>query len=181
MNASNGYGGEMPEFPYPRPGGDHPIPGVELDRLLAGELPDGPQTPEVDALADLLAAAAAPASEHELAGEAAAVAAFVRVRDAGRQPQTAARRRPMLATFLSTKLATAAAAGALGFGGVAAAAYAGALPDPIQDFAHQTVGAPSADGDHSSSTGQGDAHMSSNAGEQAGNASSGQAVGLMGA
>jgi hypothetical protein len=30
-------------------------------------------------------------------------------------------------------------------GGVAAAAYAGALPKPIQDFAHQTVGAPSAD------------------------------------
>ncbi len=154
MSGSNGYGGEMPEFPYPRPAGERPLPGVELDWLLAGEVPAEPRSPEVDALARLLVAAAAPASERELADETEAIADFVRLRDAGGQQYPAARRRSMLATFLSTKLATAVAAGALGFGGMAAAAYAGALPEPIQDFAHQTVGAPSADSDQSSPTGQ---------------------------
>jgi hypothetical protein len=176
MSGANGYGGEMPEFPYPRPAGERPLPGVELDQLLAGELPAEPRSTEVAALARLLGAAAAPPSERELAGEAAAVAAFVRVRDAGSQPQTAARRRSMLATLLSTKLAAAAAAGALGFGGVAAAAYAGALPEPIQDFAHQTVGAPSADNDQSSPQGQGQ-DQRSGANENASGASSGEPVG----
>ncbi|HVL91776.1 MAG TPA: hypothetical protein VM264_00360, partial [Acidimicrobiales bacterium] len=45
-----------------------------------------------------------------------------------------ARRRPMLPTFLHTKLAAAALAGGLALTGGAAAAAAGALPDPAQDF-----------------------------------------------
>lgn len=176
MSHPDGYGGEMPEFPYPRRGGERPLPGVALDRLLAGELSDeeAEAAPEIGALAELLAAAAAPATARELAGETAAIAVFARARDTGGRPHTAARRRSMLATFLSTKLAAAAAAGAIGFGGVAAAAYAGALPEPIQDFAHQTVGAPSADSD---TAGQGDAHKNGSADSHANAGSSGQAVG----
>jgi hypothetical protein len=83
----------------------------------------------------------------------------------------------MLATLLGTKLAAAAAAGAVGFGGLAAAAYAGALPDPIQDFAHQTVGAPSASSDHSDPGNQGSAHRSGQASERTNAAQSGEPVG----
>jgi len=154
MNGSGVYDGEMPVFPHPRHAGELPVPGVELDRLLGGELPGAPISPEIDALSSVLAAAAAPPAEHELANEAAAVAGFVREQNTYR-PDTAARRPSMLATLLSTKLAAAAAAGAVTFGGVAAAAYAGALPDPIQDFAHHMVGAPSPD--------RGGTHHNSNA------------------
>jgi hypothetical protein len=48
----------------------------------------------------------------------------------------------MLTTLLSAKLAAALAAGAIGLGGAATAAYAGALPAPVQNFAHHTIGAP---------------------------------------
>jgi hypothetical protein len=176
MSGCGGSGGEMPEFPFPRRGGDRPIPGVVLDRLLDGDFAEHP-TPAVTVLAALLAAAAAPASGRELAGQKAAVAAFVRERDAGGHRHSAARRRSMLATLLGTKLAAAAAAGAVGFGGLAAAAYAGALPAPIQDFAHQTVGAPAASTDHSGAASQGPAHENGSAGEQATAGQSGQPVG----
>ena len=53
----------------------------------------------------------------------------------------------MLSSLLRAKLAVALAAGAVGFGGLAAAAYAGALPDRLPDLAHTTVGAPVADPD----------------------------------
>jgi hypothetical protein len=168
MTGSGVYDGEMPVFPHPRYAGELPVPGVELDRLLGGELPGAPISPEIDALGSLLAAAAAPPAAHELANEAAAVTGFAREQNTDR-PDTAARRPSMLATLLSTKLAAAAAAGAVTFGGVAAAAYAGALPDPIQDFAHQTVGAPSPD--------RGGTPESSNANEHANPGSAGQPVG----
>ena len=169
MSGPVGYGGEMPEFPFPRRTSDQTVPGVALDRLLDGEFVTEQAMPAVEALADLLAAAAGPPSDRELSGQTAATAAFARERDAGRKPRpaTAARRRSMLATLLGTKLAAAAAAGALGFGGLAAAAYAGALPEPIQDFAHQTVGAPAASGDHADPGGQGSAHRNDPASEHA--------------
>lgn len=50
----------------------------------------------------------------------------------------------MLSTLLGAKLGAALAAGAVSFGGVAAAAYTGVLPAGLQDFAHTTVGAPAA-------------------------------------
>lgn len=79
-----------------------------------------------DRLSDLLAAAAAPARDRELAGEQAAVAAF---RDA-RLATAPARRRPRmlkiaLANLLSVKIAAVAATAA---GGIALAAAAGTLP-----------------------------------------------------
>ncbi len=51
----------------------------------------------------------------------------------------------MLSTLLGAKLGAAIAAGAVSLGGVAAAAYTGALPAGLQDFASTTVGAPAAD------------------------------------
>ena len=51
----------------------------------------------------------------------------------------------MLSTLLGAKLGAALAAGAVSFGGVAAAAYTGSLPAGLQDLAHTTVGAPAAD------------------------------------
>lgn len=50
----------------------------------------------------------------------------------------------MLGTLLTTKLATALAAGAVGLGGAAAAAYTGSLPTTLQNAAHDTIGAPKA-------------------------------------
>jgi hypothetical protein len=179
MSGPGGYGGEMPEFPFPRRAGDQPVPGVALDRLLDGDFATERTTPDVEALADLLSAAAGPPSDRELAGQTAALAAFARERDVGghRRNAPVARRRSMLATLLGTKLAAAAAAGAVGFGGLAAAAYAGALPEPIQDFAHQTVGAPSASSDHSDPGNQGSAHRRSEASEHANTRQSSQSVG----
>jgi hypothetical protein len=179
MSGPGGYGGEMPEFPFPRRAGDQPVPGVALDRLLDGDFATERTIPDVEALADLLSAAAGPPSDRELAGQTAAIAAFARERDVGghRHNAAVARRRSVLSTFLGTKLAAAAAAGAIGFGGLAAAAYAGALPEPIQDFAHQTVGAPSASSDHSDPGSQGSAHRSSEASEHANTGQSGEPVG----
>jgi hypothetical protein len=51
----------------------------------------------------------------------------------------------MLSTLLGAKLGAALAAGAVSFGGVAAAAYTGSLPAGLQDLAHSTVGAPAAE------------------------------------
>jgi hypothetical protein len=49
----------------------------------------------------------------------------------------------IIATAIGTKVAVAALALAALGGGTAAAAAAGLLPTPAQEFAHQTVGAPS--------------------------------------
>jgi len=82
-------------------------------------------------LALLLAAAAAPASPAELAGEHEAAMAFT----AARQVPLAGRPRRILAR--RGALAAAAAFGLLGVSGAAAAA--GVLPDAAQDVAHTTL------------------------------------------
>jgi hypothetical protein len=48
----------------------------------------------------------------------------------------------VLSSLLTAKLAIAAAAAAVPIGGLSAAAFTGNLPDPAQEFAHNTVGAP---------------------------------------
>jgi DNA-directed RNA polymerase specialized sigma24 family protein len=157
-----------------------PIYTVPDPHLYEGPGPDyTAEGAAVEALADLLSAAAGQPSDRELAGQTAAVAAFVRERDVDghRRHATGARRRSMLATLLGTKLAAAAAAGAVGFGGLAAAAYAGALPEPIQDFAHQTVGAPAASGGHTDPVSQVSAHRNSEASEHANAGQSSEPVG----
>ncbi|MFC1431426.1 hypothetical protein ACEZDB_12315 [Streptacidiphilus sp. N1-3] len=95
------------------------------ERLLGGVR--GGTTDGHDALAGVLAAAAAPAAEGELSGERAAVAAF---RAARLAPAPATRKRPMLTSGLARLLSAKAAAAVLAtaFGGVAVAAGTGHLP-----------------------------------------------------
>ena len=128
----------MPDNPHP-PMDAQPDDLWLLDRLLAGEA-----RAASPALAALLASAASPASPQELAGEAAAVAAFVKVRAgvSSARTRTRARRIPMLTTLLASKLAVAAAAGGIAVAGTAAAAYTGSLPDGLQDLAHHSIAAP---------------------------------------
>ena len=48
----------------------------------------------------------------------------------------------MLTSLLSAKMAAAATVAAVAVGGTAAAAFAGKLPSPAQQLAHDTIGAP---------------------------------------
>jgi hypothetical protein len=95
------------------------------ERLLR-DAPGHAQVTGHDRLGDLLAAAAAPARDRELAGEQAAMAAF---RDARLAPAPQRRRPRMLkialANLVTVKIAAVAAAAA---GGIALAAAAGTLP-----------------------------------------------------
>jgi hypothetical protein len=109
----------------------------------------GPEVPEdlvagLQPASDVLAALRARPSGDELAGEAFAMAEFrnrVGVPDPVRRSRP--RRRPALLTsLLSAKVAVAAAAVAIAIGGVATAAYAGALPGSAQRLAHDVIGAP---------------------------------------
>ena len=111
--------------------------------LLAGtELP-ADAAAGLRPVADVLAALRAGPASDELAGLAAAQAEFRRGVGAPEQPKRSPRRRAAgLASRLGAKAAAAAAAAAISLGGVAAAAYAGALPGSLQQFAHRTIGAP---------------------------------------
>lgn len=104
-----------------------------VERLLARERLD-PEAPASQRTLELvLTAAAGPATGRELAGEAAAVTAFLAVRP---RPERARwhtpRRIPVLtaAVMLVTILA------------LAGTAEAGALPAPLQRLAHRTIDAP---------------------------------------
>jgi hypothetical protein len=97
-----------------------------LDRDTAEQLLRGRPTGPPDAsgaLADMLMAAAAPARDHELAGEEEALAAF---RNARLTPATQPRRREMIARALTLKIAVAAAVASAG--SFALAAGTGHLP-----------------------------------------------------
>jgi hypothetical protein len=149
----------MPNFPWPSRPDAPPISDASLAALLAGaELPAG-SPPELQPVADVLAALTAGPAGDELAGEAAALAAF---RNRAGVPVPAHRsrhrRHPVPVSLLSARAAAAAAVAALGIGGFATAAFAGALPAPAQQFAHHTIGAPAPDrgqpaGTHPSATG----------------------------
>lgn len=125
-----------------------------LDTILDGRplAPDAPR--QLVLLADRLAGLAGPQRAGELAGEAAALAAFSQhlLPDgpgAGPAPGTLTRRlvhrrrhgrtRARLATVITAVLVVVSGT---------AAAYAGVLPPPVQQFAHRVIGAPAA---HSSS------------------------------
>jgi hypothetical protein len=122
------------------------------ERLLAGQLHPADAPPEYRRAAMVLAAAAAPPTPDELAGERQAVAAFTAV--ARSIPHRAApRRQPVLTRFVSFKLAAAAAIAALSVAGVAGAAT-GTLPDPAQRVAHRMLGGAGVPGpdDHAAQT-----------------------------
>ncbi|WP_206793308.1 hypothetical protein [Amycolatopsis sp. MtRt-6] len=103
--------------------------GRRIDRHTAEQLLRGAPADAPDALAGLLAAAAAPPRDGELGGEPAAMTAF---REAAQHARSPLRRSPSMiktrwAKLLTVKVAAAAAA-VFTVGGVAAAAVTGALP-----------------------------------------------------
>ena len=150
MSGSDAFSHEMAGFPLPS-WLSHEPDELLLDKMLAGQPlpPDAPQGMLV--LAQKLADLSGPAKPGELTGEAAALLAFNRVvPPASVSPVSHKRsthRRSRLASG-RLRLASALTAAGLVLGGTAAA-YAGALPASVQDFAHKMIGAPAAqDADH---------------------------------
>ena len=149
MSGPDASSAEMPGSPFYR------RPAVTLDEsvldaLLTGQSlpPDAPE--QACTIAHMLASLADPAVPGALAGEADARRAFVHAASlvsASPASRRRALRRPRrFAALLTSKLAAALVAVTVGLGGVAAAAYAGALPASIQDLAHDAIGAPRAPG-----------------------------------
>src|SRR5215472_2965908 len=120
------------------------IQDADLSMLLAGATPAADRPALLQHVADVLGALrAAPASD-EAVGKAAALAEFRQQVGVSSQPNRSRRRRPtLLSSLLSAKAAAAAAVAVVGLGGVATAAFANALPSAAQQFAHDTIGAPS--------------------------------------
>ena len=107
----------------------------DAERLLVRRWAHPEAGAEQHRLAALLDSATAPPTDQELSGQAAAVAAFVLVTsDRAARSRRGASRRAMGITA-----GLVAASIAAGFSGAAAA---DALPGPIQELAHQTLGAP---------------------------------------
>jgi hypothetical protein len=116
-----------------------------LDRFLDGRLNPSSAPPGYGGLARLLAAATAPATPEELAGEQLAMATFT-AQLRSQPPTLSPRRTPVPRKILTMKAAAAALVAALSIGGVAAAA-GGLLPDqasPVADQAPATTGADAA-------------------------------------
>jgi hypothetical protein len=149
VTGSSVLDGDMPNFPWSGRREAAPLSDAALAALLAGaDLPAGAPA-EVRAVAEALAALTGGPAGDELAGEAAALAAF-RDRYGVPGPVTQRRRRPpLLAPVLSAR-AAAIAVTVLALGGLATATYAGTLPTPAQQFAHSVIGAPAA---HPTATG----------------------------
>ncbi|HUA41667.1 MAG TPA: hypothetical protein VMA32_08880 [Streptosporangiaceae bacterium] len=151
MTVPDASSGEMPRVPFPGlTGRDHDE--VLLDMILDRRTlpPDAP--PGMHALAaNLVGLAALPGGGDlpgggELPGEAAALAAFRRSGSpastltlAGEAPEHRRRR----LTAARARLSAAIAVLTVVLSGTAAA-YAGALPTPVQDFAHRIIDAPAA-------------------------------------
>jgi hypothetical protein len=136
-------GSNMPSFPWPARRDGSAVEDTALTALLeGGELPDDAAA-RLQPVADMLAALRAEAASDELTGLAAAQAEFRRrIAPPARPHQPRRRRRVRLASLLGAKAATAGVVVAIGLGGAGAAAYAGALPVALQQFAHRTIGAP---------------------------------------
>jgi hypothetical protein len=136
---------DMPIFTGPSQWDVPSISDASLSALLSGaELPPG-AAPQLRPLAQALTELTARPAEDELAGEADILTAF---RDyfgtsgpaqvAGRSHRPPSRSRPL------PLKAAAVVATIAGLGGLATAAYAGALPAGLQRLAHDVIGAPAA-------------------------------------
>lgn len=139
MSPSNAHPDEMPEFSLSGRA------GLELDEQLLDAILTGrnisPEAPgQATVVAEMLASLAVPAVSGHLAGEEAARSAFARA--VSPAPARRASAWPGRPARLSVRLAAAAAAVVTGLSGTVAA-YAGALPGPVQNLAHVTIGAPS--------------------------------------
>ena len=143
MTGDGVSGGDMPNLPWLSRPDVPPIGDASWAALLAGDdLPAG-SPPELRPVSETLAALRGGPASDELAGEAAALAAFragLGVSSPARRP----RRRLAVLSSLPARAAAAATVAVLSLGGLAAAAFAGALPSPLQTFAHTTFGAPAA-------------------------------------
>jgi hypothetical protein len=104
------------------------------DRLLRGDRSGHP-------LDQVLAAATAPATAHELAGEADAMAAFRAAAHAPAPRRRSSMLRSAVARLLTLKVAVVALGTSATIGGVALAANTGALPGPLGEDS-LTVSAP---------------------------------------
>lgn len=134
---------DMPNFSWLGRRDASAIEDANLTALLSGtELP-GDLPAGLQPAADVVAALRARPASDELVGETVALAEFrarVGVSDPAGQRR---RRRPSLLTSLiSAKAMAAAAVVAIAVGGVATAAYAGALPSSAQRIAHELIDAP---------------------------------------
>lgn len=117
-----------------------PLTAVDTERLLAGRGARSEAPAVQHALASLLANAAGPPTDQELAGEVAAVAVFL-LATSRRNARHARSRNRFLVLSRRIQVVTAV----VGTGIVVAfsgAAVANALPAPIQELAHRTFGAP---------------------------------------
>lgn len=131
---------EMPNVLRPERGDMIPLSDAALGALLAGTQPPAEPAPELQPIADLLAALRAAPTSGELAGANRVLAEFRRG-TAVRRPLRRSRRRPRVPAFRpGTKAAAAVGIAALTLGGVAAAAFAGMLSAPVQRIAHEAIG-----------------------------------------
>jgi hypothetical protein len=130
--------GDLPSagHPSPRQAASLRLTVTDAERLIAGHWAHPEAAVEQHLLAALFDSATASATDQELAGEVAAVAAFMlggeRTAHPARSRLGAGRRTRVIAAGIM-------AASVVGFSGAAAA---DALPAPVQELAHQTFGAP---------------------------------------
>ena len=132
----------MPNFTWPNQGDVPLISDASLAALLTGaELPPG-AAPELRPLAETLAELTGRPVGDELVGEADTLTFFREHFGTGGPGQLVSWKRPRPRRHLP--LRAAAATTILGVGGLATAAYAGALPAGLQRLAHDTIDAPAA-------------------------------------
>jgi hypothetical protein len=135
----------MPILPWSARGGIPPVGDPAYDALLDGHPVAKDVAQGLRPVAEAIAALNGEPETRELDAEAGALAVFRGgIGMSAELARSRRRRRSLLASLLSAKLAAVAAAAAVTLGGVAAAAYAGALPASIQKLAHDTLGAPAA-------------------------------------
>ena len=135
---------DMPNFSWLARRDASGIQDADLSALLAGRTPQPDTSAPLQHVADVLAALRAAPASGEAAGRGAALAQFRAQVGVSSQSIRSRRRRPtLLSSLLSAKAAAAAAVAVVGLGGVATAAFANALPSAAQQFAHDTIGAPS--------------------------------------
>src|SRR5450432_4147340 len=130
---------EMPLLPIRRRNRGHASP-PQFDELL-----ENGADPTSDAgwqrVSEVFGSAAADPTPAELTVDTAALVAFRRAH-LGVPTRRHLVRSNMITTLLSSKIAGAIACAAIGVTGAAGAAYANVLPRPIQNIAHNTIGAP---------------------------------------
>jgi len=135
------------------PGHDSHANSPRFDELLGNGA-----NPTSDAgwqrVSEVFASAAADPTPAELTVETAALAAFRRAH-LGAPTRRQLVRSNMITSLLSSKIAGAVACAAIGVTGAAGAAYANVLPRPIQNIAHNTIGAPPTNTDSDRHSGSG--------------------------